>query len=656
MRKILILLLAILLIFDNTVPCYAAGESNNSVTRGVFAKFVSEVKWNKIPIEDGNAEVLTDNGHVVSVTNAPCDADVLRVVPIPSAETAAWGWIAGCIGSGFEILSIFDIYFEDAGGNRINANDVNISISSVSDKTMVFSVCTSGSTNKLACRNKNNRIVFSANGSHYYALAKKTETDLDYPVMIGEKGYATFAEAVKDIQKGADEVTITLYEDITVKGQFIGHSYAQKVIIDLNGHKVSSTDKALTVYRSGTEVTIKNGTIYGNTTGGTIQVTYGGKLTLGENVIITSGGHANALKVDANSTLVIAEDSVKVQGGKNDLTVAAGAKVEISAGTFKHPVNDDWCAEGYISCENTDGTYGVRLDVIPVAEVNGVSYETLADALAAAKTGDTVKVMSDIQIDDADVVKTTDNLSVMFKVEGKSITLDLNGKKIDVAYNGTELLYAVVYVANGASLTVTGNGTIDLDQDGKAGSYFNVAYLFWKRGTSGTLTVESGTFHANNLEDSMVYTNGSQKVTINGGTFILDTVGKRTNGSPWIFNAQGRNERHIIVNGGTYNADVNHQYWVFEVQMPKEKALKYDVNTGLWTTVDAVAYVNEQEWSGKWYTHNVGYASIVEAETAVEDVKTQTIGKNVYTSAQECVTVLTEKEADTFRYKAVLRA
>ena len=61
---------------------------------------------------------------------------------------------------------------------------------------------------------------------------------------------------------------------------------ATAVNLRLDGHTISSSDKAFTVYRAGTTLTIMNGTISGNTTGGTIQVTSGGKLVIGENVTI----------------------------------------------------------------------------------------------------------------------------------------------------------------------------------------------------------------------------------------------------------------------------------------------------------------------------------------------------------------------------------
>ena len=74
--------------------------------------------------------------------------------------------------------------------------------------------------------------------------------------------------------------------------------------------------------------------------------------------------------------------------------------------------------------------------------------------------------------------------------------------------------------------------------------------------------------------------------------------------------------------------------------MPKELALKYNETTGLWHTVNAVAYVNNQEWSSKWYTNYVGYATIEEAMAAVDPIRSKTSGKNTYYSAPEVVTIL----------------
>ena len=464
----------------------------------------------------------------------------------------------------------------------------------------------------------------------------------DYPV-----GYATFADAIKSIVKGQAETTIVLQKDITVKGQFIGHSYAQNVVIDLNGFKMSSTDKALTVYRAGTTVLLKNGTVHGNTTGGTIQVTYGGKLILGENVTITCGGSANALKVDANSTLIIADETVKVLGGKNDLVVAEKATVEISAGFFKHPVNAEWCAEGYFPI-TVEGGYSVATGACAIGDT---VYNTLGEAIEAAKDGDTIVLVNDVNVSFKDAVAAADGFVTLFKVEGKTITIDLNGKTIlgdatgapelvgGKSYPAGMLLGMFTTLADGHLTLVdssNGLGTVELDSNG-----YLVYGLIVNYDNDCSVVIEGGNYVADDVFDALVYTSCDEGVVVNGGNFHLANIGQGTrgNGSPWIFNGLGQNITSVVVNGGTFNANVNAQYWVFEVKVDREKALK-DNGDGTWTVVDAVAYVNDQHWASAWYTRETGYATEEEAYAACEGVKRKVVGKKVYDSAEEFVTIL----------------
>lgn len=238
MRRILSFLLAIALLFSITLPCYAAeiSEEDDAITGDVYARYVSVVEWDDVPVVDGNAEATTDNGYTVFVTGIPDNAVVLRVVPIPSAETAAWSWFADCIGGGAAILNIFDIYFEDADGNRINADGVNISISSVDGETIVFSVSTSGNAVEVDSTITNGSIAFTANGSHYYVLAKKTETDptpgnnvtIDDP----EGGDVEISD---ENPEAGDTVTITPVPDD-------GKEVDKVVVKDENGNEVPVTD------------------------------------------------------------------------------------------------------------------------------------------------------------------------------------------------------------------------------------------------------------------------------------------------------------------------------------------------------------------------------------------------------------------------------
>ena len=495
--------------------------------------------------------------------------------------------------------------------------------------------------------------------------------------MIGNVGYKTLAEAIAAAKDGE---TVKLIADIDLANEALDKldgaydTYfkveGKAITVDLNGKTVKGEYKGdnmlvgvfstenggrLTLTGEGTVDVTATSTVYSLIANYEPECsifiengTY--KLDKAKDCLIYSGCSAennNGIYVhDGNFTLGNVGTSTN---GMPWIFNCLGANVRYSniyGGTYNYNIdNQHWSSEvnviGFV-LDNNNGTWTVTNDVsdLGVAYVDGIVYGSLSEALAAAKDGRTVTLLSDISVTAENATATEDGLSVMFLIEGKSITLDLNGKTIYVDHQTDvteERLYAVIHVADGAGLTVIGNGGIDVDANDVAPK---VAYMFWKRGTTGYLTIENGYYHMDNAEDSIVYTNGSQIVTVNGGTFILDAVGTRANCAPWIFNASGQNQRHIIVNGGTFNADVNHQYWVFEAQIPKEKALKYDEESGLWITVDAVAYVNEQEWASKWYAHNVGYATVEEAEAAVEAIKTVKIGKNEYLSEQEFVTVL----------------
>ena len=89
-------------------------------------------------------------------------------------------------------------------------------------------------------------------------------------------------------------------------------------------------------------------------------------------------------------------------------------------------------------------------------------YPTFDEALAAAKDGDTIKLLNNLTLTKKIVVN-------------KKITLDLNGKTISGDFYDP---YGIIYVKKGATLTVT-NGTIKADQIFAIGNY-------------GTVIVEDG--------------------------------------------------------------------------------------------------------------------------------------------------------------------
>jgi len=354
--------------------------------------------------------------------------------------------------------------------------------------------------------------------------------------------------------------------------------------------------------------------------------------------VTINGGKVTATSVSGNAQAAVqvlnatnTKVSVNAELSLVDDNVFCG-DIEGVTASFKAEYADELEAQGYVVSEAVEGMITILCTVEDAeASVTGTDnkvtyYATLKDAIEAAEDSETVTLLKDIKQDWNDRVVISGDYSdyaVLNVVAGKAITLDMNGKTISVEHlSTTDRIYAVICVEDGAELTVTGNGTIDVTTDESSPK---VAYMFWKRGSTGSLTIKNGTYHMNNSEDSIVYTNGSEIVTVEDGTFKIDMVGTRKNGFPVIFNTQGSNQKNIIVTGGTYNSDINHQYWVFEVAVPKERALK-DNGNGTWTVVDAVAYVGEKEGN---YTHNVGYATLQEALEAADAGETVTVLKDI---------------------------
>lgn len=210
---------------------------------------------------------------------------------------------------------------------------------------------------------------------------------------------------------------------ITSNGSENGGRIAECNIIVNNGAKIEAP-KGIGIYHPelGT-VTVNGGEITAHTgiemCAGKLVVT-GGKITsTGDNWDAT--GSQNAI-LDGAAVSIINRNypggipTAEISGGEfvatgtgaqtikaydyTNNTVAewtnVGESVSVSGGTFSSiPDNMEMlCAEGFIPTKNADGTYGVK-EGMYVAQIGNVKYETLAEAIAAAKDGDTVKLLAD---------------------------------------------------------------------------------------------------------------------------------------------------------------------------------------------------------------------------------------------------------------------
>ena len=200
---------------------------------------------------------------------------------------------------------------------------------------------------------------------------------------------------------------------------------------------------------------------------------------------------------------------------------------EVSGGTFNKSISEEYCTDGFIPTKNADGTYGVK-EGSYVAQVGSKKYETLADAIRLSAKGKTITLLTDVE--------QNSQLTI-----GKDITLDLNGKTIKNTVDiWGDKANAILSIANGAKVTITGDGTIDAKE--------NDCYTI--NVVKGDLTIENGTFYGN---VSVVQVEEGT-LSVKGGTFDLHQ--KWEGSSKYLFNciddAYAGGSANAAISGGTF--------------------------------------------------------------------------------------------------------
>ena len=208
----------------------------------------------------------------------------------------------------------------------------------------------------------------------------------------------------------------------------------------------------------------------------------------------------------------------------------------VSGGSFTKAVLPEYCAAGFAPVANGDGTYGVK--TAPVAKIGTVEYETLADAIAAAKGGETVTLLCDVTENDAAGAQILYNLT--------GVTLDLGG------YTYTQKNFAHVFlgtggvIKNGKMVCDNGSYALFIGDEGETTSFtvdgvemvgginiYNASGVVLKNLTvNGTnyyavwmdegasATIESGTYNAGDV--AVLGSGDKSELHVTGGTFCAN--------------------------------------------------------------------------------------------------------------------------------------
>ncbi len=423
----------------------------------------------------------------------------------------------------------------------------------------------------------------NANGTY-------TVKEAVYVAAIGTVQYTSLQAAFDAAENGA-EITLLSNIELTVKDCEADGLHPQmtlsgekSITLNMAGYKIgydaASMEKELV--STPAIFTIESGVSLTITGDGTIDSELGNNNSYGINVnggalTIESGTFYGAL-----TAVQVQTGSLTVNGGMFDLATTCkaqvpqyakyivncidanfkdgSAKITLNGGSYGYDFSNNPEGEGtsYLPAGkgvnyNDDGSFTVDDGVAQLADASGKNiqvYKTLADAIAAAQTGYTVKLLANTAL--------TASVSV-----DKQITLDLDGKTIETAGHA-------IFV-NG-NLTVNGNGTINNAVEAIKDNYRTIFAVK----ANAELTITNGTFTT--VASQIIRAEGT--VTVNGGTFtntaaevssVLDSssmifaIGTKANlvineakieataesTNTGIFGVYGANGAHITLNAGT---------------------------------------------------------------------------------------------------------
>ena len=390
----------------------------------------------------------------------------------------------------------------------------------------------------------------------------------------------SYDSLVEAINSASDGDTITLNGDIDVQRTLV---VTKKLTLDLAGHKLYNTKDLwdaptekdnnwslisvrengdLTITGNGTldakkddcyavdvqdetaKATLENGTFVGNIT--TVYV-FEGTLVVKDGSYSIKQLNSNGVQNQYGLTINCYDQNYK----------NGTAKVLITGGTFAHfnPVDNaaegtgtNFATSGYETVEGTDGLYTAQVKSDNAAAIDDVQYATLADAVAAANNGDTVTLLKNTV---EDVVIPAD----------KTITLDLNGKKL------TNKTGHTITVEQGATLTVTGKGTVDNVTHQKAAVWNNgICYLnggtYDRSKENGKNANDSGSnsFYAVLNHGTMEINEGATVYQSGHYSSLLENgYQSATSGNQGTGYVEGTNAENptLTINGGLFTGGLN---------------------------------------------------------------------------------------------------
>ena len=315
------------------------------------------------------------------------------------------------------------------------------------------------------------------------------------------------------------------YADLTLDNmtvEMVGRSYNQITMSNCNGDVViKDSTVSAPDYSWANYSTAEAGELLGARamSVGTFSTYTGVDVTVTDSTI---NGYVNIDNTGANGTAALTLNTSEVNGNIVDKSMS-GATVTNEGSTISG------IPEGYEWVNNGDGTSTLVEDNHSVAKIGNQKYDTLAEAIAAAQSGDTITILADTTVDNTIVLN-----------DGRNITIDTNGKTI----SSTKRVFEIRH----GGVTLTGNGTVSTTAVSAVAVYgstdsTDADYATFTLGADATISAPSGYGAMIGANNKAAY---GAKLTLNGT--INSAYGVYVNGNVQE-PADKTNAAQVTING-----------------------------------------------------------------------------------------------------------
>ena len=354
--------------------------------------------------------------------------------------------------------------------------------------------------------------------------------------------------------------------------------------------------------------------------GGTFNITNGAGIVARAGTVKVTGGTFNCTGTaegyvgDSKNKVPCA--ALVFDKAANYPALTESSQILVSGGSFSTDpaANGATLADGYVANTDESGMYKVA-KANPVAEINGVKYDTLQAAINAAqatKGGATITLLKNI------------NTESYYTVNGDNpVTIDLAGHNI--TGSGISGLF---YVTVKGDLTIKGEGTVTAVEDNGA------AMAVWVRSSLAKVTLEGGTY-TQQISDTtdphfdLIYVERGN-VYVKGGTYKGFTP-------DWTLNCKDEHyqskEANIEVTGGTFVGfdPANNKA---EGENTNFVPAGYVSTKGADGNYTVEEYKPVEVWTGYSGAKVASYATVAEAAEKLDGNKWIVIGKD-YTLTED---------------------